>query len=399
MIEFNARDTIVLACLVLFLGKFLNKRIPFLREYNIPEPVTGGLLFSALFGVLYAIFHMPPSFALDLRDALLVIFFTTIGLSSKLNTLRSGGKSLLVLLLLAVGYLFIQNLTGIGAAMLSGLSPVTGLLAGSVSFSGGHGTAIAWTPVFETGFNVSGAAEFGIACATLGLVMGSVVGGPVANFLVKRFDLKPAEDLPVTVGVEYDHDKVQIDYDRALQTIFMIFITAGAGIYLKIVIGWLGLSLPTFVTALFAGILMTNIIPLFNKTIWQPEKSKSLAMASDLSLGLFLAMSLMSLELWTIASFAGPLLIIVGAQVVMIMLYTVFVVFRVMGKDYDAAVMSAGYIGLALGATPTAIANMTAVTQKLGGAPKAFLVVPLVGAFFIDISNALIIKFFLGFFE
>ncbi len=400
MIEFNARDTIVLACLVLFLGKFINKKVKFFRDYNIPEPVTGGLLFSIFFGILYFAFGMPPSFALDLRDALLIIFFTTIGLSSKLSTLKNGGKSLLILLILAVGYLFVQNLTGILAAFVSGLSPVAGLLGGSVSFSGGHGTTIAWTPVFKNEFGITSAAEIGIACATFGLVFGGIIGGPIAKYLVKKYDLKPTEKAPVTVGVEHDHEKVSIDYDRALEMIFVVFLTAGIGIYLEMLLEWLGLSLPTFVTALFAGILMTNLMPLLSKKInWEPEKSKALAMASDLSLGLFLAMSLMSLELWSIANFAGPLIIIVLVQVLVITLFTVFVVFRIMGKDYDAAVMSAGYAGLALGATPTAIANMTAVTKRLGGSPRAFLVVPLVGAFFIDISNALIIKYLLSLFK
>ncbi|WP_394970998.1 sodium/glutamate symporter [uncultured Croceitalea sp.] len=391
-------DTIMIACLVLFLGKYINKKVHVLREYNIPEPVTGGVLFSIIFGTLYFIAGIQLNFALELRDALLVIFFITIGLSSRFKTLVKGGRSLIVLLVIAVGYLFIQNFTGIGMASLSGLSPSTGILGGSVSFSGGHGTTIAWAPTFKEDFGLGNAMELGIACATVGLVLGGVIGGPIAKFLINRYRLTPKEEQPVTVGVLHDKgDEIQITYNNALQMIYVIFATIGVGEGLNALISAMGLSLPGFVTALFAGILITNLIPLFFKKVdWNPEKSKSLALASDLSLGQFLAMSLMSLQLWTLVDLAGPLLLIVLAQVIVVSLFVILLVFRIMGKDYDAAVMSAGYAGLALGATPTAIANMTAVTKKFGGSPKAFIVVPLVGAFFIDISNALIIKFLLS---
>ena len=397
--EFDHRETIVIACLVLFLGKFLNKNISFLRNFNIPEPVTGGLLFSLFFGCIYFVFGLKATFTLELRDALLIIFFITIGLSSRLSTLRKGGKSLLILLLLAIGYLFIQNLTGIASAYAAGLNPVMGILGGSVAFSGGHGTTIAWTPVFQNEYGMANAAEIGIACATFGLVLGGVIGGPIAKFLIKRYSLQPDEKQPITVGVKHEHKKVQINYDSALKMIFVIFFTAGVGIGINDLLSLIGLNLPAFVTALFAGIIVTNIAPFFSrKEKWEPESSTSLSMASDLSLGLFLAMSLMSLELWSVVDVAGPLLLIVLAQVVVVCLYVVLVVFHAMGRDYDAAVISSGYAGLALGATPTAIANMTAVTKKLGGAPKAFIVIPLVGAFFIDISNAFIIKYLLSLF-
>ena len=398
--QIGTRDTIVIACLVLFLGKYLNKKISFFRAYNIPEPVTGGVIFSILFGVLYATTGIEVSFALELRDALLIIFFITIGLSSSMKTLLKGGKSLVLLLVLAVSYLFIQNFTGVGIAYLTDLQNVTGVLGGSVSFSGGHGTTIAWVPTFQNDFGISNAMEMGIACATIGLVLGGFIGGPIAKFLIKRYQLKPTKEKPVAVGVRHGKgDNVEMNYNNVLQMIYFIFSTAGLGIAINELLVWMGLSLPSFVTALFAGIIVTNLIPVFLKKIdWQPEKSKALAMASDLSLGLFLAMSLMSLQLWTLTDLAGPLFLIVVAQLVVISLFVIVIVFRVMGKDYDAAVMSAGYAGLALGATPTAIANMTAVTKKFGGSPKAFIVVPLVGAFFIDLSNALIIKFLLSVF-
>ncbi len=397
--ELDARETVVIACLVLFLGKYLNGKVAFFREYNIPEPVTGGVLFSIFFGIIYYIFGLEASFALELRDALLIIFFITIGLSSRLQTLLKGGQALVVLLVAAVAYLFIQNFTGIGVAYLTGLDPVVGILTGSISFSGGHGTTIAWVPIFQQEYGLTNAAEIGIACATFGLVMGGLIGGPIAKFLITRNKLQPKEGKPLTVGVEHEQENIQIDYNKALNTIFVIFFTAGVGIMFRDLLALAGLQLPLFVTSLFGGIVVTNLIPvLFKKIKWNPEASNSLAMAADLSLGLFLAMSLMSLQLWSVVDLAGTLIFIVIAQVTVITVFVILVVFWLMGRDYDAAVMSAGYSGLALGATPTAIANMTAVTQKFGGAPRAFIVVPLVGAFFIDIANALIIKYLLSLF-
>ncbi|MEM8968931.1 MAG: sodium/glutamate symporter, partial [Bacteroidota bacterium] len=248
-------------------------------------------------------------------------------------------------------------------------------------------------------YGLTNAAEIGIACATFGLVMGGLIGGPIAKFLITRNKLQPKEGKPLTVGIEHEQENIQIDYNKALNTIFVIFFTAGVGIMFRDLLALAGLQLPLFVTSLFGGIVVTNLIPvLFKKIKWNPEASNSLAMAADLSLGLFLAMSLMSLQLWSVVDLAGTLIFIVIAQVTVITVFVILVVFWLMGRDYDAAVMSAGYSGLALGATPTAIANMTAVTQKFGGAPRAFIVVPLVGAFFIDIANALIIKYLLSLF-
>jgi ESS family glutamate:Na+ symporter len=237
----------------------------------------------------------------------LIIFFITIGLSSKLSTLIAGGKSLLILLVMAISYLFIQNFTGIGVALLSGVNPVAGILGGSVSFSGGHGTTIAWAPVFFSEYGIARAAEVGIACATFGLITGGVIGGPIAKVLINRYQLKSEPESAITVGKKNDSEPIRINYDRALKVIFIIFVTGGAGIYLNKGFAWLGLSLPLFVTSLFAGIIITNLIPVVFKNIgWDPQRSNSVAMASELSLGLFLAMSLMSLRLWDIATLPHP---------------------------------------------------------------------------------------------
>ncbi len=391
----DSRQTVMVAILVLFLGKYLTSHVRFLREYNIPEPVSGGLIASMLFGALYATIGLELQFALGVRDTLLIVFFTTIGLSSKFSTLVEGGKPLLILLVAAVAYLFLQNFTGLAVAGVTGLPGEVGIIGGSVSLSGGHGTAIAWAPRFVSDYGIANAMELGIACATFGLILGGVIGGPIAKLLINRHDLTPSDDPELTVGVPHEQDTTPIDYRHMLNVIFALSASIGIGLTLNAVLtGW-GLKLPDFVTCLFAGILVTNLTPLVLRRLPWPARSHSLALISDLSLGLFLAMSLMSLQLWTLAGLGGPILLLLVAQVVVITLFVVFVIFRLMGGDYDAAVMSAGYAGLALGATPTAIANMTAVTEKFGASAKAFVVVPLVGAFFIDISNALIIQFLL----
>jgi ESS family glutamate:Na+ symporter len=272
-----------------------------------------------------------------------------------------------------------------------------GLLTGSVSLSGGHGTAIAWAPTFQEQYGIPFAMEIGLACATFGLIFGGLLGGPIARFLVWRHKLSPEDGGELTVGFRYKEHEI-IDVDGILKVLLVIAIAIGVGIHLNDLFAYLGLRLPDFVTCLFAGIILTNSLPRFLPRYQWPTGTRSLALVSDLSLGLFLSMSLMSLQLWALADLAASMVLLLTVQVVMITVYSVYVVFRVLGADYDAAVICSGYAGLALGATPTAIANMTAVTKSLGPAPRAFVVVPLVGAFFIDLSNAVVINLLLGIF-
>lgn len=395
--ELDPRQTLIIAILVLYLGRYINGHVGLLREYNIPEPVTGGLLASLLFGLIYWLAEVEVGFDMANRDMLLIVFFTTIGLSSRIDVLKEGGRSLVILLFLAVGYLFLQNLLGIGIASAMGSEPVLGVLAGSVSLSGGHGTAIAWAPTFNTDYGIPFAMEIGLACATFGLIFGGVIGGPIARFLVWRYKLKAEGSGDLTIGFRYKEHEI-IDVDGILKVLLVISVAIGFGLHLNDLFEHWGLKLPDFVTCLFAGIILTNSLPRYLPRYQWPTGTRSLALVSDLSLGLFLAMSLMSLQLWALADLAGPMMVMLLGQVVLITLYTLFVVFRVLGADYDAAVICSGYSGLALGATPTAIANMTAVTKSLGPAPRAFVVVPLVGAFFIDLSNAVIINLLLSWF-
>lgn len=397
MIELDGRQTVLVGILVYFLGKYLTREFAFLREYNIPEPVTGGFLVSLLLGIVYFIFNFQVDFSLEPRDDFLLVFFTTIGLSSRLSTLAQGGKALLILLFLAIIYLVLQNITGLSVISLTELDPRVGIIGGSISLSGGHGTAIAWAPTFIEKYGISNAMEIGVACATFGLVLGGIIGGPIAKFLISHYKLQPHDDEPITVGFKYSESPSQIDVDSMLIMMFIISFSIGIGIHFNNLLTSYDINLPDFVTCLFAGILVTNLLPFALPFLdYDPEHSPTLALISDMSLGLFLVMSLMSMQLWTIVELAGPIIVLLLMHVIVITLFVIFVIFRLLGRDYDAAVISAGFAGLGLGATPTAIANMSAVTKKFGASPKAFIIIPLVGAFFIDISNAIVINKFLA---
>lgn len=308
-----------------------------------------------------------------------------------------GGRPLAILVGVTVVFMFLQNFTGVGVASLMGLDRLVGVIGGSVSLLGGHGTSIAWAPVFAENHGISNAGEIGIACATVGLVLASLMGGPIARLLITRNKLEPRAVEQPDIGVTHGTRTEGIDYFGLLRTLFWLNVSLAIGGILQEVLADAGINLPLFVCSLFGAIILTNILPRVAKLEW-PAGSRSLALVSDISLGVFLAMSLMSLQLWTIASLAGPILAMLGAQFALAFAFALFVIFPVMGRDYEAAVISAGFGGISLGATPTAMANMTAVAQKYGQAHKAFIIVPLVSGFFVDIANALVIQRFLHWF-
>lgn len=393
--EFDSRQTVIIAIVVLLIGKMLKNKITFFEKYNIPEPVIGGILASIIFSSFYFVNDTVISFSLGQRDVLLVVFFTCVGLSAKLSTLMKGGKSLIILLVIAVIFLIFQNIVGISITHLTGLPEKVGVLGGSVSLSGGHGTAIAWAPIFVEKYGITNAVEIGIACATFGLVLGGISGGPIFNYLAKKHNLQANQAQSITVGHQ-QKEQTKITVDTAYNVLLAVCIAIGIGLSLHELSTELGFKLPVFVPCLFGGIILTNTIPYLWKSVPWSSGKPTLTLLSDFSLGLFLAMSLMSLQLWTLIELAVPILFLLVAQVLLAALFAIFIVFRALGKNYDAAVMAAGYVGLGLGATPTAVANMTAVTQKCGPSTQAFIVVPLIGAFFIDVANAIIIQFFLS---
>jgi len=381
---------------VLFVGKALNERIAMLREYNIPEPVTGGLLFSIAFGLVYFLSGVKLDFELTARDILLVYFFTVIGINAQVSDLARGGKPLAILLAVTVAFMITENLVGVSAARLLGLDPSIGLLAGSISMTGGHGTAIAWAPVIAETRGVANAVEIGIVCATMGLVLASLAAGPVARFLIQRYRLEAEPEGGFDVGVRTEAQHPQIDYFSFLHAILAVHVCGIIGILAHRWFESAGVKLPLFLPCLAAGILLTNLLPRVLPASAWPSRTAALALIAEVSLGVFLAMSLMSMKLWTLADLAGPLAVLLALQLVLAVVVAVYVCFRALGRNYDGAVIAAGFIGFGLGATPTAMANMTAVTQRHGPSHVAFLVVPLVGAFFIDIANALVIRLFLA---
>ena len=397
IVDFNQRQTLIIAILVLFAGRFLNRRFAPLRRWNIPEPVTGGLIAALVFGALYLALDLKIGFELTGRDTLLIVFFTTIGLNASIRMVARGGVMLAFLTVFAVANNLIQDIVGVTVAKVTGAPPVTGILAGSAALAGGHGTVIAWAPTLAERFGIGNAMEIGIAAATFGLVAGGILGGPIGHYLIRRNGLSGSAAEHLSVGATYaEEPQLTLDANGVLNTLLVIAIAMGLGTYLNDFIAGMGLVLPQFVTALFSGILLSNTVPaVFPRLRW-PTGTPPLALVADIALGLTLAMSLMSLQLWTLLGAALPLFAILGAQVVVACLLAVFVLFPLLGRTYDAAVASAGFFGLGLGATPTAIAIMTAVTKEHGASPRALLVVPLVGAFFVDIANAVTIQAFIA---
>ncbi len=391
--------TTTLGILVLFVGRRINEKSRVLREFSIPDPVTGGLIFSILFGLVYWITGIAIEFDLSFRDFLLVYFFTTIGINASFKDLMAGGKPLLILLAITIFFMIVQNLTGISIALLFGQPGQVGMLGGSVSLIGGHGTAIAWAPRIGEEYSIANAMEIGIACATFGLILASLIGGPIAKFLIDRYKLTPDKQKHLSVGVRTTSGQDTISSMGFLDAILAIHICIILGLLLNKGLVQIGLELPTFVPCLFAGIFMTNVVPKnfprLTGTNW-PSRSASMALIAEMSLGTFLAMSLMSMQLWTLVDLAGPILTILLAQCIMALLFIVFIVFPAMGKNYDATVVCAGFGGFCLGATPTAMANMSAVTVRYGASHLAFIIVPLVCAFFIDLVNAILIPYFLS---
>jgi ESS family glutamate:Na+ symporter len=386
-------DVVILSILVQFLGMYVTRQVRFLRDFYIPPAVTGGLICSTIVALVYVYADIEIRFDMQIRDLLLLVFFSTIGLSAKLRVLVAGGKALLALVVIAAVFLFVQDATGVALAMMLGAHPGYGLFGGSVSFAGGHGTAIAWGAEAEAA-GLVGAGAIGIAFATFGLIAGGITGGPIARHLIQRHNLQSTAQSEEAGRAEPD-EAGAIEAGslyNILRAILLLAICVGTG---DLVNRWLfaeGVLLPGFLTSMFVGIVITNVVDLARR----PINLMTIDKIGEVSLALFLSMSLMSMQLWTLADAAGPILIVLIVQVMVITVFASFITYRIMGRDYDAAVIASGFVGLGLGATPVAIANMNAVTSRFGPSPKAFLVVPLVGAFFIDIINAGTIKFFIG---
>ncbi|MDC9581947.1 sodium/glutamate symporter [Xenorhabdus sp. PR6a] len=394
MYHLDIYGTLVAATLVLLLGRKLVKSVPFLEKYTIPEPVAGGLLVALVLLAVKQSTGWEISFDSSLTEPLMLTFFATIGLNANLASLKAGGKFLVIFVFVVVGLLLVQNTVGIVLAKMLGLDPLMGLLAGSITLSGGHGTGAAWGKVFAERYGFENATEVAMACATFGLVLGGLIGGPVARVLVKKAKTPglETEDTELPTAFEKPYTGRLITPLVMLETIAMIAICLLAGRFIEKLLQGTAFELPTFVCVLFVGVVLSNGLSLLG---FYRVFDRAVSVLGNVSLSLFLAMALMSLKLWQLASLALPMLIILAVQAVVMALYAIFVTYRIMGKNFDAAVLSAGHCGFGLGATPTAIANMQAITDRFGPSHVAFLLVPMVGAFFIDIVNAAVIKLYL----
>ena len=396
--EFVGFVSFTLAIILLFIGKTLTGRIGILRRYSIPEPVIGGFLCAAAVGVAYFVFDLKVTFKLDVRDWLLLYFFSAIGLRADVRTLISGGKPLAILLALATTFIFLQNLAGIGIATAFGMNPKAGLMVGSISLTGGVGTAMAWSPTFVESLGISNALELGVAANTVGLISACVIGGPIARYLITRHKIAASGDAQLDIGVEHDRQRTtMVDSYGILWAWLWLNVAMIFGYFLDEALAAGGLKLPLFVSCLIGGILIGNIRNLLlKKDEVYPGAKLGIALISDISLGMFLTMALMGLQLWELRGLMLFITVVMVFQILLSVLFTILIVFRFMGNDYESSVISAGFGGITLGSTATAIVNMTAVAKQYGAAHRAFIIVPLVCGFFIDLVNALVINFFVG---
>ncbi|MFW2076851.1 sodium/glutamate symporter [Acinetobacter sp. ULE_I010] len=397
--QLDAFLTIIAAVAVLLVGYVFVNKVSILKKYNIPEPVAGGMVAAVITYILFKSLNITVNFDTNIQQIFMLMFFTSVGLSASLIKLKEGGKSLLVFLVCVIIFVLLQNAVGISLAKALGLNPLIGLITGSVTLTGGHGTAGAWGAVFEQEYGVQGAIALGMASATFGLIIGGMIGGPVAKFLIRRFQLaeeilpetgrNEAPSSALTAPFEYPEKTRLITADDAVKTLGMFAICISFAYFMTGFAKGQWFELPTFVWALMCGVIVRNILEHGLKV---QVFERCIDVFGNASLALFLAMALMSLQLWLLADLAGPMVIILIVQTIFLMLYLYFVTFRVMGKNYDAAVLCAGQCGVNLGATPTAIANIQAVTNTYGPSHKAFLIIPLTGAFFVDIVNAMVIQ-------
>ncbi|QWT52899.1 sodium/glutamate symporter [Eubacterium sp. MSJ-33] len=391
-IQIDMYQTLALSVVVLMLGQFLKQKINFLEKFCIPSPVVGGLIFSVLTCVLYSTGVVEFTFDDTLREVCMVFFFTSVGFQANLKVLKSGGKALAIFLGLVIALIFMQNLLAVGVSHLIGLDSLVGLCTGSIPMVGGHGTAGAFGPVLED-FNVQGATTICTAAATFGLVAGSLIGGPIGKRLIEKkhlLDTIVTEDDSLLVEEEKKHERHSNMYAAA---VFQLILAVGLGTIISELLTKTGLTFPIYIGAMIVAAIVRNVGEYSGKfDIYMGEINN----LGGICLSLFLGIAMITLKLWQLAELALPLMILLGAQLLLIFLYTYFVVFRVMGKDYDAAVLAAGTCGFGMGATPNAMANMQVLCDRYAPSVKAYLLVPLIGSLFADFINSLVITLFIN---
>jgi len=395
-------ESFLIAFLVLFLGHIVNKKVPVLQRFNIPEPIVGGLIVAIIITLLH-FKNITLEFSLPLQSTLMLMFFSTVGLAASYTQLLKGGSKVFLFLAVASLYIIIQNGIGVSLATMLGLEPILGLIAGSITLSGGHGTGAAWSQTFYDLYGMN-TLELAMAAATFGLVIGGIIGGPIAQRLITKNNLESEygigtnhhEQFPELVTYnELEEDR--ITGKSIIETLFILLTcVVGAG-YVEQAVSLLNITwlrIPDFVYALFLGVIFTNATEV---TKSYKVNSEAIDILGTVALSLFLAMALMNLKLWNIFDLALPLLIILAVQAVVLAIFSYFVTFKIMGSNYDAAIIAGGHCGFGLGATPTAVMNMGSLVSRYGPSPQAFMVVPIVGAFFIDIVNLIILQGYISF--
>lgn len=416
-LELNMVQTAGIGALALMIGMVLTRRVAFLQKFCVPSPVTGGLIFSLIGLAMYAWLHIELSFDRTLQDVFMVAFFTCVGYQCDLKVLKQGGKPLVLMLLLLVLMITLQNLMPLGITRLMHVSPLLAVTAGSVSMTGGHGTAAGFASILEQ-MGLHGASTIGMAAATFGLIAGSMVGGPLANRIIRtkltEEQLQPQDASidPAMAGIESDEASPagrtarmstnEQEFQQYAKASYWILIAMGGGTLLSWALAKTGVTFPTYFGALILAALLRNIIgfiPYKEDGKWIKADRlldmERITSVGNICLSMFLGMAMISLRLWELASLALPLVVILFAQVVLMVIFVYFVAFPTLGRSYDAAVLCAGLCGFGLGATPNAMANMSAVCYKYHYSPTPFLIVPIIGSMFTDIINTGIISFFL----
>ena len=385
-------QTLGIAVIVLLIGGWLRKKIRLLDRFCIPAPVIGGLLYALVMTLLHGIGVLDLEYDDTLKNVCMVAFFTTVGFQADFKALKKGGKSLVVFLILVVILIFAQNGLALGVSSLIGVDSLLGLCTGSIPMIGGHGTAGAFGPILED-FGMQSATTICTAAATFGLVAGSLMGGPVGQMLIKKHKLYNEENKKAQETNNNSSEEVKTSLPRFASATYQVAIAMSIGTVISWLLSKTGMTLPAYIGGMIVAVIMRNVGDRTNKiTI----KSSEISIIGEVSLSIFLGIAMITLKLWQLASLAVPFLILLVAQTIFMFLFAYFVVFNVMGRDYDAAVLSSGVCGFGMGATPNAMANMQAVSQKYGFSIKAFLLVPIVGGMFVDFLNSLIITLFIN---
>lgn len=391
-ISFNVYYTIALAVLALMLGDFIKKRIYVLRKFCIPTPVVGGVLVALLITALNLSSTASVSLDSSFNEFFSLLFYAGIGYTASWKLLKKGGPQVILFLVLSSILVVFQNGLGIVICHIMGINPLIGMACGSIPMVGGNGTAAAWGPILESA-GLDAGTTIATAAATFGLVAGALLGGPIGRFLIEKKHLKPGlETKEMKFGDK--EEEAEIDEKRMTAAAYQILLTVGLGTLISYLLELTGLEFPASVGAMTAAAILRNIADHSDKL---DLKLPELSIISNISLLVFLALSMMTMELWKLIDLAVPMFLILLAQMILITLYGIFVNFRFMGRNFDAAVMTVGMTGFGLGAVPTAMANMQVIESKYGSSPSAFFIVPLVGSLFINLVNSAIITGFLNF--